>query len=256
MLQLKNCIFSRAMILSIIVGTAMLVLPANLESIVKSQEKLTYLHLIYTSHFNGSFNFFAPLLVVLPASGIFCDELNSGFVKFILTRTTIVKYIWGKIALCVISGGIACAVPTLILSVLAMIAGKPYILADVPATFSTLFEKTIFENIQFVGGGVLVLAFLLLFAFLFGAAWSCVGLCISSIFANRYITFALPFVLYFAFSILLYNIEGALKYSPLNMIFPTVSVIPSISFVISYLLTICITSIFLFTIMASRRLTT
>jgi hypothetical protein len=41
---------------------------------------------IYNSHARSGFDLFAPILAVLPATTLFCEDYNSGYIKSILSR--------------------------------------------------------------------------------------------------------------------------------------------------------------------------
>ena len=75
---------------------------------------------------------------------------------------------------------------------------------------------------------------LLVLAFLFGAVWSNVGLCISAFIPNRYIALAAPFALYFVTHLIFYRIGFLLVLSPVNMLMPATTFIPNISYPFIY----------------------
>lgn len=95
-------------------------------------------------------------------------------------------------------------------------------------------EGTVFSSIQFICGGALVVLLFLVLAFLFGALWSNIGLCISVFVPNRYVTLITPFAIYFALHILLYRTGVLLLFSPVNMLMPTAAFIPDLLFPFAY----------------------
>ncbi len=104
--------------------------------------------------------------------------------------------------------------------------------------YSTVFDETVYSEIQYIGDGLLLYVLLLILAFLFGAVWAMAGYLTSTITTNRYITLAAPFVVYFTSHLVLYRTKIYLLFSPINMIFPDGVFIPHTAFPFVYQVTL------------------
>lgn len=103
-------------------------------------------------------------------------------------------------------------------------------------------------------GGGLVVMFLLALAFLFGAVWSNVGLCVSAFSPNRYVALAAPFAVYFGLHLFCYRVGSLLMFSPVNMLMPFVDFLPNIPYLFVYQGVLLAAAIGLFHAAARRRL--
>lgn len=241
--RLRASIFSARMLASILIGIVMLtwyfiknfaLYNAYIGPLSLSEWDDIYLNSIIQSHTRSGFDLFAPILAVLPASTLYCDDYSSGYIKNILLRRQRKQYA-REILLCsAIAGGLAVFFPCLITSLFYMAIGAPNLKQNVINGATSLLEETIFSEIQFINGGLQVVLYLLLQAFLFGAAWSNIGLCISVYAPNRYITLVSPFACYFACHLLLYRTKIFLLFSPVNMLTPDAAFIPNMLFPVAY----------------------
>lgn len=261
--RLKKSILSPGMAISILIGIWLLCSHFILNLITynrtigplsPTEAASTFLQDIYTAHALGVFDLFAPILAVLPAATIFCDDYNSGYIKPILSRTSRKRYLAENILCSSLAGGLAIFIPSLISCVFFMMIGEPYLAENIRDGFVTLFEGSVFEKIQFIGGGVLVVVILLVLAFIFGAVWSNVGLCISIFYPNRYIALAAPFVLYFFLFLFCYRINVLLVLSPVNMLMPDLNTLPGLWYPFVYQAVWLIVTLWLLFTGAKRRL--
>jgi len=147
--------------------------------------------LTYPSAVSG-FTPFAAIFPLIPYAASFIDDLQSGYVKGIVTRTGIRKYSKMRILSAAFSGGLTIFLPYLFIFAVIVINGVP----TTPANINDIFLSLIWAPFVTVGGGLLVMAAKLLLAFLFGSVWALVGLFLSTIVCNRYVTMIAPFVLY------------------------------------------------------------
>lgn len=194
----------------------------------------TYLDEISKANDLGGFGLFAAILAVLPASTLFCEDYNSGYCKAILCRIERKRYLQETILCSGISGGLAIFIPTLISDLILIANGKSNTVENMGINYFTVFDETVYREIQFIWGGLFLVLFLLLLAFLFGASWSMVGLCISALLPNRYIALAAPFALYFGSHLILYRMGDPLLFSPVNILMPATDFIPFPSFPLLY----------------------
>ncbi|HOV40392.1 MAG TPA: hypothetical protein PLM59_01245 [Oscillospiraceae bacterium] len=239
-IRLKETIFSPSMCASVLIGIFLLtwnfiynliIYNLSVGPLTITEMASTFLDDIYSSHARGGFDLFAPVLAVLPATTLFCEDYNSGYIKSILLRANKKKYNFETLACSSIAGGLAVFLPSLISSLFFIIIGKPHLADDFS---SNIFDESFFAPIQFIWGGGLVVAILLILAFIFGAVWSNIGLCISAVITNRYVTLAAPFAVYFASHLLLYRLNGLLFLSPVNMLMPIADFLPNIIYPFAY----------------------
>jgi len=260
--RLKAVILSPNMLISVVIGVLLLTWNFFFNFIIYNLAigplKLTemgsmFLNDIYQSHAMSGFDFFAPILAVLPATIIFCEDYNSGYIKSILGRIGRRQYLRESIICSSIAGGLAVSIPSFIAYTFYVLNGSPNLVKET-ATYSSVFDESIFVNIQFIWDGGLVVAILLILAFLFGAIWSNVGLCISAFIPNRYIALAAPFALYFSSHLFCYRINSLLFLSPVNMLMPIVDVIPDLLYPFVYQMFLFVAVLLLFFEKAKWRL--
>lgn len=146
----------------------------------------------------SGFSPFAAIFPALPYALRFCDEYNSGYFRFALTREKKQRYIIKKTAATALSGGIMMAAAFGIVFLTGWMISVPTV-----DDASGFYKMTIWYPIITVMGGKLVLLLKLGLAFLFGTVWSSVCLMISTIISNRYISYIGTFVLYQVFWLLL-----------------------------------------------------
>ncbi len=249
LLELKRHLFSPVFAITILVALVVMVYP--IYDAIKGIFVLpqSYLYYIGGVHTFGTFDLFAPIIATMPCATTFYNDFGTGYCKLILPRTSRIKYLLSKISICGITGGLAIFIPNLVLYIYLWIFGKPH-LSD---TYIML-ENSIFENIEFANNGLNVMLILLLLSFLFGTVWSLVGLAASAFFPNKYVSFVAPFMIYFALSTALSLTDESLVFSPMNMLYPNYSQIPSIIFCFIYQLVLIIVSATTFLICAYRRL--
>jgi len=181
---------------------------------------------IYMAYTRNGFSLFAPVLAVMPAATIFCDDYNSGFLKFILGRAKKKQYIRETLLCSTISGGLAVCLPCLLAEIFLLANGRLNTKENMIQGYSTVFDETVYADIQYVWGGIGLALLLLLLAFLFGALWSDIGLLVSAIVPNKYAALVMPFAIYFASHLLLYKSDVFLVFSPANMLMPSATFIP------------------------------
>lgn len=189
---------------------------------------------IYVAHSRSGFDLFAPILAVLPAATMFCEDYNSGYLIMILSRSDRRKYLKETYLCSTICGGLAIFIPSILSSVFYIINGKTNTIENMKYGYSTVFDESVFADIQYMYGGGLLVGLLLVLSFVFGAIWSNVGLYISVLLPKRYIALASPFVIYFALHLIFYRIGTLLVLSPANMLMPAATFIPNKIFPFCY----------------------
>lgn len=220
--SLKNAVFSVNFIVSMTVGLFLLISPIFQQLVASSRYGggLPWIYFFDLTMVSGSFCIFAPLLAAFPNTARFCEEYESGYIKSILTREKPARYLLKKFFANGIAGGLALTVPLALFDVILLFVGIPYRAEDVPEGFVTIYETTVFQRSQFIWGGIAVLLIFLLLAFLSGAVWANVGLCLSVFVRNKYIAVGFPLVLYYGVTVILVGTD-IFGFSPMNLIYPT-----------------------------------
>lgn len=129
-----------------------------------------------------------PIVVALPYTASFVEDVKSGFIKAYLPRTTTNGYILGKLTACAISGGLA----------LALGIPAAYGLS---ALLFTPMEAALAEGAESPAYFAEFLGKVLLF-FCSGAFWALIGLLFATLTGSRYMAYASPFVIYYVLIIL------------------------------------------------------
>lgn len=122
----------------------------------------------------------APVLCTFPYASAMIDELRSGMVKAVLTRTDRQHYISSKAVACLVSGALEEAVSVGLLSLVVCIFFMP---------METAAEAGMNQNEM-----VCLLIGQLCRYSCYGALWSLVGLAISLLTMNRMMTWVGPFI--------------------------------------------------------------
>lgn len=158
----------------------------------------------------SGFTPFAVLFPLIPYATSFCDEFNSGYTKYIITRIGVKRYTKKKIISVGLSGALAIGIPFLIIFVMIALIGVP----TTAANMSDYYWGTKWEPYVAIWGGNLVLTAKLLLGLLFGCVWALVGLAISTVVTNRYVVVIGPFILYQA----LWRLLANTPFNPLYML--------------------------------------
>ena len=177
---------------------------------------------LLASLYFGNFSFLAALLATLPFADSFLDDLNQGFLRMIVQRTSYRKYIWAKLLSVALAGGVS-----LLLAELVIFLCGINRLSDWTTMIGSFQGSFYLGQPQGLLGGLysvnplLYLAYLLVSAFGFGAVYALLGLAISAVIHNRYVVLAAPLVLVQVFSFLeerALHLTPALN--PLNSLLP------------------------------------
>lgn len=252
---LKKTMFSPIMFITFLIGTILLIYPIFPDIIAalfynEYDQRPACMYFITIMHTVGVFDLFAPALASVTCSSIYYDDLYRKCIFNILPRTSRHDYLITKILVCSVTGGIAVLCPLIVVTMLSLICGKPY-LSDGGTSF---LENTCMDRIQFIGGGMFTILILLILSFIFGALWATVGMMMSAFFENKYTSYVAPFMIYFGSSMIMAQSETLLKFSPINMLFPDYYEIPSVFFCFSYQITLYIFVVGIFYIKANWRL--
>ncbi len=139
---------------------------------------------------------FSPLLPVFPVlayASVFCGEYQSGYYRMIFARMRPEKFGFMRMVSVALSGGVIVALPILMTCLMAQYFGIPGLTEGPNARVDASISMIAFAKKY--GDGCMI-AMKVLLGFLFGAAWSLVGLAFAVWTANRYVALIAPFVLY------------------------------------------------------------
>lgn len=166
--------------------------------------------------FSGPWGLIAPLIAVLPFADSLVVDRTQGYLRHVLVRNSHRRYLLAKFLANLLAGGLAIALPMLLLFVFTSLQyprGLP------PLDHARTFVSGPLAHIYRIAPDLYVL-FRVGLGFLFGAIYATLGLAISFLVKNRYLVLATPFLLYtianFALAVL-----GLARWTP------PVTVIPS-----------------------------
>ena len=135
---------------------------------------------------------FAAFFCVIPFSSSFCDEYQCGFIRMVLLRSGRHRFAAGTIVSVALSGALALILPFGIVCLTALLKAAPTTMANI----SDFYYYSIWADIFARYGTGAVLGLKVMIAGLFGAVWATLGLLVSCLCMNRFVTIVVPFVLY------------------------------------------------------------
>jgi hypothetical protein len=167
----------------------------------------------------------APLIAVLPFGDSFITDRSSGYVTFILSRTSFRNYIASKYFANLLAGGISMSILLLIMYGIINIF-YPRGLPPVPAPDKPWVNIRIsYVSLPGPLGYLyrtktdLYVFFLIGLSFIFGATYATLGLALSLFIHNRYVALATPFILYMIGGVVA-DMLGKSAWNPANTLMP------------------------------------
>ena len=189
--NLRQALGSRGFLVAS-VGIALVLLMSSIEQIVagfRAEGLLEYgfhHYMILDALTSDAMTLVLPIAAALPFTASFLDDYKSGFINEYLPRTNIAGYLSGKIAGCILSGGLVLAAGVFMAYIVAALMFTP-----MEAVAPTLQEPLFPEILGRLG----------LF-FCAGAFWALVGMLFATLTGSRYMAYASPFVVYYVLIIL------------------------------------------------------
>src|SRR5450830_668607 len=181
---------------------------------------------IYAAGMGGFFAIFAPLIAALPFAASFITDRSSGYITFILSRTSFRRYRTSKYVANLLAGGVSTSLPLLVgYGIINIFYRRGFPPVPVPGeawdnvripwvnangTFGYLYRTK----------PDLYIFFLIGLAFLWGAAWATAGLAVSSAVHNKYYALVAPFAFYIIAHFVIGGISAIAGWSPLNNFVP------------------------------------
>lgn len=132
-----------------------------------------------------------PILAALPYTAAIVDDVRSGFYKAYLPRTTLARYLAGKVVACALAGGLALLAGVALAWALCALVFLPKELP--PATVDALGNSL--RYVSPIWGKLLL-------AFASGAFWAVLGMLFATLTMSRYMAYASPFIVYYVLIIL------------------------------------------------------
>lgn len=186
---------------------------------------------------SSDFTPFAAIFCVLPFADSFCEDAESDFANSIVLRIGARRYAFQRCIAVAISGAMVMGAIVLVAIMSCVLAaGLPETAESADFMRNTIWARM---NVILPHSGALFYAGRLLLAVLFGALWALVGLAISTVLTNRYVTLVAPFVLYQVSWYLL----SETPVNPVYLVRADHGGIPSLTFVVIYqsaLIALCI----------------
>lgn len=224
--DLRRMLSSPKIYVSYVVALAILLRP--LFNTLKYGRNLSFIYLQSLPFGLSDYSPFAAIFCVFPFADSFCEDYNSGYSNAIALRIGTKKYAWQRAISTAFSGGFCTGFTVFTVLVVC------YISATVPDDADSIMymHYTIWDKMDLLlrYNGIFFAVGRVLAAFLFGSLWALVGLCVSTVVTNKYVTLIAPFVLY---QILWLLLKGA--FNPVQVL--TGDSAPSIAFLVGYPLT-------------------
>ena len=108
--DVKSQLFSTGMLISLLLGLVLLVEPQYQYFLyfARWDNKADYINFFFSSLALGGYLIFTPIITVMPGVFRFCDEYNSGYLRFMLVRSkSRRKYIFSRLFSNAVCGGAA-----------------------------------------------------------------------------------------------------------------------------------------------------
>lgn len=207
--ELRRAVLNRAFLLAILLGVA--ALGYRLTDYCFAPLAMTppfscnaYDAVIWSE--SGPVALIVPLLAVLPFADSYALDRGLGYVRHVLVRSAYRSYLLAKLTANALTGGLAVAVPILVLFGYANLAYPRGLMApDASRIVVGGYPFGPFGALYRSAPDLYVL-FLVCLGFLVGVVYATLGLAISCCVENRYVVLATPFLLYnlanFVFAVL------------------------------------------------------
>lgn len=188
----KKSIFNWGMAAAVVCVSMIIFRPLFVYNILEARNETDIMSATMPSLGMSSFVPFAGIFPVLPYALSYVEEKNSGYYKSILLRCNKKTYVVNKVLFTGLSGGIAVALPFVLLFIVLGI----FMADTTPVNHPQVFDNMIWAPYMYIWGGRLVLVLRCIQIFLFGVLWAELALLISLFVTNRYVAFILPFIIY------------------------------------------------------------
>ncbi len=136
-----------------------------------------------------------PILCALPYTAAVLDDIKSGYIKAYLPRTTVKRYLVGKISACAIAGALVMVIGILLAWGLAALLFLP--LESAPTVLVDAAGQLV--EVEKAASPLPGAIFRMCFS---GSFWALVGMLFATLTGSKYMAYASPFVIYYVLIIL------------------------------------------------------
>lgn len=249
------------LLLFMIILTASFFILSGYEELVLYAPQIQHIDTLHFFDFLRNVGVFETMIIiccVIPYGTSFCTDYSTSYLKLLKVRTGENKYIHSRMFFVFFSGALGIFIG-IILFILIILFKYPLVDVNGGAYQSILIRASLqplaFEELLLNGDYVSYFLFNILVISLICGLWSTIGLLISSIIPNPFVTIFSPYILYFSQSILLKKFP--IEFNSLNIIkcnFDFGSTIKNLFFILSYVIIIYIIILFLFSYFCKRRM--
>jgi len=134
----------------------------------------------------------AGMLPGIPYAYTFYEERENGYLRYILPRQGINKYIDMKIVVTALTGAVTTFIPYVFLLIPTFIVGSD----TTPIKHLEVLETMGWGSVMYIWGGWLMLLMKGMLLILFGIMWALLSLMLSMYVKNKYFAYILPYVVY------------------------------------------------------------
>ncbi|MBU3158376.1 hypothetical protein KPL37_01140 [Clostridium frigoris] len=241
-IDLKRGLFSYSFLLALITGIVASFY-GTLPSIFSSRTDVINLFTKASGDGSGAIYILLTFIIVqIPLSTSYVTERDNNYLNYILSKTTTKKYLLSRFISNFLAGGILLSCTLII--VLGILAIFFPFCTNFNLYISNQTFKGYFEPV-FMYSPLIYCLMIIGFNFLFGGAYASLGLAISSITNNKYITIACPFIfaIMYTFFIDFVNLEFLL---PLTCLVPSYVPNATIFTIIGQMIILSLVSLILF----------
>lgn len=174
-----------------VIGVVVMLFVANIDNMLRIYQGTIQIFSGYHTDFilfglrSDTIAPFVPIFAALPFAAGYVDDVKSKFVRYYIVRSGRKTYLFSRVAVCFLSGGLVLAVGTLLGWGVSALVFLPM---EQPRSVQPYAAQQV---LQITGH-----------LFLSGGLWAMVGMALSTVMESKYISYAIPFVLYYLLVIL------------------------------------------------------
>lgn len=162
----------------------------------------TYVNTVYRDAISitpSMFYRFIPFICVLAYGWSYSNDIRSGYIKSIITRTSKLNYLTSKYFATFISGGMVVTIPILV-NILILACFMPFRMPNISeSSYYTEIPAFAFTNL-FYKAPQLYMMIVLVFHFILGGLFATFAMAVSMFTTNKYIVTLFPFIFSFVYS--------------------------------------------------------
>lgn len=178
-----------------------------------------------------------PILIALPNAGSYKEDIKTGYIKNVITRTYRYKYLGAKYVVTFLIGGTVAVVP-MILNFLLTALILPAVMPQASTGYFSIFSNSMLGDMFYAHPYVYLLIYMTI-NFIFFAALATLSLLAAHICDNLFTTILAPFIIY----LLIYAITqltGLHQLCPFGFLRPSQPIATNIFIVLGEIVAMCI----------------